>query len=394
MAMKLHLLWIKAGTTMQKDGSEMTSLFSPEPPVTHAPVRYAPDVETIAPDEDETLSGLKAAFGRILDTTSKDYGHAVRGVHAKSHGIARGTLTVAAGLPAEFAQGMFRVPGEHEAILRISTNPGDILDDAIALPRGLALKVLGVEGERLPGSEDETTQDFLMVNGPVFSAATPKAFLTNLKRLAGTTDRVEGVKKALSAVASATERVVEAFGGRSATLIGFGGAKQVHPLGETYYTQTPYRYGDYMAKIALFPVSPGLTTLTGTIVAIDAPDAIRTAVTRDLIEQGGTWELRVQLNRDLDTMPIEDPTVLWDEDASPFVTVATLVVEPQLAWETGVTEHVDDALSYSPWHGLAAHRPLGGVNRVRRGAYDFSADYRGAFNGCPMHEPRILADLP
>ena len=362
--------------------------------MTDTPIFYTPDVETIAADEGETLAGLKEAFGYILDRTSKDYGHAVRSVHAKSHGIAHGTLTVAANLPPELAQGLFAHPGEHEAILRISTNPGDILDDDIALPRGLALKVLGVDGERLPGSDGETTQDFVMVNGPVFSARTPKAFLGNLKLLAKTTDRIEGVKKMLSSVASVAERVLEAVGGQSSTLIGFGGAKQVHPLGETYYTQTPYRYGDHIAKIGLFPVSPGLTSLTGTIVKIDGPDAIRTAVNRDLIEQGGTWELRVQLNTDLDKMPIEDPTVQWDEKASPYVTVATLVVAPQLAWDTGVTEHVDDALSFSPWHGLAAHQPLGGVNRIRHGTYDFSADFRGNFNGCPMTEPRVLADLP
>ena len=362
--------------------------------MTSTPVRYSPEVETIAPDEEQTLAGLKDAFGDILDTTSKGYGHAVRSVHAKSHGIARGTLTVAAGLPPALAQGLFATPGEHEAILRISTNPGDILDDDIALPRGLALKILGVDGERLPGSDGETTQDFLMVNGPAFSAKTPKAFLGNLKLFAKTTDRVEGVKKLLSHVAGAAEHLLEAVGGQSSTLIGFGGAKQVHPLGETYYTQTPFRFGDHIAKIALFPVSPGLTSLTGTVVEIDGPDAIRAAVKRDLIEQGGTWEVRVQLNTDLETMPIEDPTVVWDEKASPYVTVATLVVPPQLAWDTGVTEHLDDALSFSPWHGLAAHRPLGGVNRVRRGAYDFSADFRGRFNKCPMHEPRELADLP
>ena len=362
--------------------------------MTSSPVRYTPELETVAADEDETLAQLKETFGYILDTTSKDYGHAVRSVHAKSHGIAHGTLTVAADLPRALAQGIFAQPGEHEAILRLSTNPGDILDDDIALPRGLALKILGVDGDRLPGSDGETTQDFVMVNGPVFAAPTPKAFLGNLKLFAKTTDRVEGVKKVVATVAGAAERVVEALGGQSSTLIGFGGAKQVHPLGETYYTQTPYRYGDHVAKVALFPVSPGLTSLTGTIVEIDGPDAIRGAVKRDLIEQGGTWELRVQLNTDLAAMPIEDPTVRWDEAASPFVTVATLVVAPQLAWETGVTEHVDDALSFSPWHGLAAHQPLGGVNRVRRGTYDFSADFRGRFNNCPMHEPRVLADLP
>lgn len=357
------------------------------------PVRYRPDVETVAPDEDDTVAQLKDTFRTILETTSKDYGHAVRSVHAKSHGIARGTLTVNADLPPELAQGIFATPGTHEAILRISTNPGDILDDVIALPRGLALKVLDVQGDRLPGSNGDTTQDFVMVNGPVFNAPDPKSFLKNLKLFAKTTDRVEGVKKVLSAVAGVAERVVEAVGGQSTTLIGFGGAKQVHPLGETYYSQTPYRYGDYIAKIALFPVSPGLTSLTGTIVEIDDPDAIRAAVKRDLIEQGGTWELRVQLNTDLDAMPIEDPTKLWDEKDSPFVTVATLVVEPQLAWETGVTEHVEDKLAYSPWHGITAHQPLGGVNRVRRSVYDYSADFRGDFNRCPVHEPARLAEL-
>ena len=232
-----------------------------------------------------------------------------------------------------------------------------------------------------------------MVNGPVFSTPDPKSFLKNLKLFARTTDRVEGVKKALSTVASAAERVVEAFGSQSSLLIGFGGAKQVHPLGETYYTQTPYRYGEYIAKIGLFPISSGLTSLTGTIVEIDDPDAIRAAVLRDLIEQGGTWELRVQLNTDLATMPIEDPTQRWDEGASPYVTVATLEVTPQMSWETGVTEHVEDKLSFSPWHGLAAHQPLGGINRVRRDTYHFSAAFRGTFNGCPIHEPARLAEL-
>ena len=69
----------------------------------------------------------------------------------------------------------------YDAVLRISTNAGDILDDSIRLPRGLALKVLGVEGERLPGSEGDTTQDFILVNGPTFGNTNTKKFLANLK---------------------------------------------------------------------------------------------------------------------------------------------------------------------------------------------------------------------
>ncbi|MDQ0836427.1 catalase family protein [Sphingomonas faeni] len=358
------------------------------------PVRFDPSVETIAPDEQETLKTLEGSFQEILETTSQDYGHAVRSVHAKAHGIARGTFTVADDLPAELAQGIFARPGTHEAVIRISTNAGDILDDSVSLPRGLALKVLDVEGARLPGSDGDTTQDFIMVNGPAFSAPDAKAFAKNLKLLAKTTDRFEGVKKAMSATFRVVESALEAVGGQSATLQTLGGAKPVHPLGETYYSQTPFRYGDYIAKVALFPVSPGITRLTGDTVDITSrPDALREVVRDELIEHGGTWEFRVQLNTDLETMPIEDASVVWDEAESPFVTVATLEIPPQLSWEHGVTDRTDDALSYSIWHGITAHQPLGGVNRARNETYKQSADFRGNFNGCPMHEPTKLSEL-
>ncbi len=358
------------------------------------PVRYDPSVETIAADEQETLAALDDSFRDILETTSQDYGHAVRAVHAKAHGIARGTLTIAADLPPELAQGIFATPGEHEAIFRISTNAGDILDDSISLPRGLALKILDVAGPRLPGSEDATTQDFIMVNAPAFAAADPKAFSKNLKLLSKTTDRFEGVKKAMSATFRVVEAALEVVGGQSATLKTLGGAKPVHPLGETYYSQTPLRYGEYIAKVALFPVSPSLTRLTGDMVDITArPDALREVVREELIEHGGEWELRVQLNTDLEAMPIEDATAIWDESDSPFVTVATLTVEPQLSWEHGVTDRTDDALSYSIWNGIAAHQPLGGVNRARKDTYALSATFRGRFNGCPVHQPATLAEL-
>jgi hypothetical protein len=358
------------------------------------PVRFDPSVETIAPDEQETLKTLEGSFQEILETTSQDYGHAVRSVHAKAHGIARGTFTVADDLPAELAQGIFARPGTHEAVIRISTNAGDILDDSVSLPRGLALKVLDVEGARLPGSEGDTTQDFIMVNGPAFSAPDAKAFAKNLKLLAKTTDRFEGVKKAMSATFRVVESALEAVGGQSATLQTLGGAKPVHPLGETYYSQTPFRYGDYIAKVALFPVSPSITRLTGDTVDITSrPDALREVVRDELIEHGGTWEFRVQLNTDLETMPIEDASVVWGEAESPFVTVATLEIPPQLSWEHGVTDRTDDALSYSIWHGITAHQPLGGVNRARNETYKQSADFRGNFNGCPMHEPTKLSEL-
>ena len=358
------------------------------------PVRYSPAVEDIQPDEQDTIGKLDEQFRGIQETTAKDYGHGVRAVHAKAHGIARGTLTVKEGLPPEFAQGLFAKPGRYEAIMRISTQPGDILDDAVNSPRGVALKLLGVEGERLPGSAGDTTQDFVLVNGPVFGAPTAKKFLGNLTLLARTTDKLEGVKKALSAVLQPIAAGLEAVGLGSPTINQLGGAPPVHPLGETYYSQTAYRFGDNIGKWGLFPVSQGLTDLTGTHVHTGGrPDAIREAVNEGLVEHGGVWELRVQLCRDLATQPVEDATVEWKEADTPFVAVATLEVPPQLGWTPMASTATEDSLAFNVWHGLAAHQPLGNINRARNDTYRLSAERRGQVNGCPMHEQRTLEEI-
>lgn len=363
--------------------------------MTSTPVRYSPAVEQPIADEDQVHRELIDTMRSITETTSRNYDHAVRSVHAKSHGLIEGELTVAAGLPPELAQGLFAQRGTYKVVMRISTNPGDILDDSVSAPRGIAIKVLDVPGERLPDSQGETTQNLVLVNAPAFAAADAKAFLGSLKQLAATTDKAEWAKKLLSATLRGAEATLEAFGGESTMIKTMGGAAITHPLGDSYYSQTAFRYGDHIAKFALVPVSPNLTELTGDTVSVAGrPDALREVVRETLIERGGSWELCVQLCTDLDAMPVEDASVAWDEQASPYRTVGRIVAEPQLGWTAERAHVVDDQMFFSPWHGLAAHRPLGSVNRTRRQAYEMSADYRGRFNGCPIAEPKLLEPLP
>lgn len=360
-----------------------------------SPVRFSPDVETIPDGEADAIKGLGEQVKAIQDKTLADYGTAIRGIHAKGHAIVSGTLEVISDLPPELAQGLFATKGRYEALLRFSTLPGDILDDSVSVPRGLGLKILGVTGERLPGSESDETQDFVLVNGPAFASATPATFLANLKLLAASTDRGEGFKKAFSATMQTLDAVLEAGGIASPTVQTLGGAPQTHPAGETYYSQVPIRYGDYIAKVSVAPVSPNLTELTGSKVdTSERPDALREDMRETLIEQESVWELRVQLCTDLKAMPIEDASALWDEKASPYRAVARLTVPAQLGWENGVSNARENGTAFSPWHGLAAFRPLGGINRSRRPVYEQSVAYRGSHSGCPIHEPRSLADWP
>jgi hypothetical protein len=356
------------------------------------PIRYAPSVETPEPDEAETAEGLMKALRQVSETTLKDGGHALRSVHAKSHGILDGRLHIPQGLPPELAQGLFAQPGDHEVVMRLSTIPGDILDDSVSTPRGLGLKIMGVEGERLEGSEGASTQDFVLVNGPSFAAPNGKVFLANLKLLAATTDKAQGAKKVLSAVNRGLEHVVEAFGGKSPNLITLGGQPETHILGESFYSQVPLRWGDYIAKVAVVPSSQALKALTGEHLKINGvPDALRGSVVDFFAEQGGEWEIQVQLCTDLDEMPVENAHKTWDEDKSPYRTVGRIVVEPQVGWSEARSAMVDDGMAFSPWHGLEAHRPLGQIMRLRKRAYEMSAHFRAENNHHPIAEPRSFA---
>ena len=317
---------------------------------THKPaIPYDPAVEEVPDDEAKTAEGLVETMAGISETTLKDTGCPLRSVHAKSHALIEGKLDVASDLDPVLAQGLFARPGSYPVVLRFSTIPGDMLADSVSTPRGVAIKVIGVEGERLPGSEGDTTQDFVLVNGPAFGAPTPKAFLMNLKLLAATTDKAEGAKKALSGVTQALNAGVKAVtGSPSPMLATFGGQAETHILGDTFYSQTPFRFGDYVAKFSLKPVSPNLTALTDKHIQINGVrDALRDHCNDVFAHGGGEWELQVQLRNDAHAMPVEDASKVWDEETSPYQTVARLRVQSQPAWTQARSEAVDDGLSFT-----------------------------------------------
>jgi hypothetical protein len=370
--------------THNSRGQPMATSYPPSRPM--AAVPYDDSFEFVEEAESQTSRELADTLLEISSVTFEDSGVGLRSVHAKSHGLLHGELRVL-DLPLPYAQGMFSEAAVFPATIRLSTSPGDILDDRVSTPRGFALKVSGVKGDRLPGSEDATTQDFLLVNGPAFLAPSAAKFLGSLKLLATTTDKVPRLKRAFSAVLRGTEKVIEALGGESATLKGLGGHPQTHVLGETYFSQVPFLYGLYMAKWSIAPVSPELLQLKDAPVDLDdRPDGLREAVVAFFRSHGAEWELRVQLCTDLERMPLEDASVRWPEELSPFVPVARLWVPPQPAWDAACHAELDESLSFSPWHGVMAHRPLGSVNRVRREAYEASAGARMARSRCPVHE--------
>jgi hypothetical protein len=234
-----------------------------------------------------------------------------------------------------------------------------------------------------------------MVSGRAFLKKDGKSFLSSLKLLAATTDRSPALKKALSAVLRGAESLIESAGGQSPTLVNLGGQRETHILGETFYSTTPFLYGEYMAKFSIAPASTELLALNKVPLDLkDKPNGLRAAVFSFFTEHGAQWELRAQLCTELKEMPIENPEVVWPESLSPYRTIARLVVPAQLAWSEARAKIIDEGYSFTPWHGIAAHRPLGSINRLRKRAYEASRAFRMKRNGSLLDEPRDLSGFP
>jgi hypothetical protein len=301
--------------------------------MTAVAVLYDPAVEVPERDEPEIIAGILDTLAKNRAMMLRHTGRALRSAHAQCLGLLRGELTVLDDLPVQLAQGLFARPRRYPVVIRLSAMPSD---GGVATAYGLAIKVIGVEGERVAGSENDVTQDFVLVNKPVFKAANATEYLRNLKLLEPATEKAIPVEKPAPVP------------------------------GEIFYSQVPLRYGRYIAKINAVPVDPQPA-------------------------QGCSWEMRVQLCTDLKTMPIEDATVAWPEAASPYVAVARICVGPGAPCNDAKTEA---GLSFSPWHALAAHQPLGSINRARKMAYAPSAAFRGAPHRMPMTEPKRIEDVP
>jgi hypothetical protein len=351
-------------------------------------------VETIAPDEERLIEEIVASLSTVSRITADRYRHAVRPSHAKSHGLLKGTLAVLDGLPEPLAQGLFARARAYPVAARLSTEPGELMADSIHTPRGFSFKVIGVEGEMLDGHEGEVTQDLLLSSGRRFAVADLKGFLEVQRFLEGITNRPEALKKAGTALGFAANGALRLVGAESA-LLDFFGHPHTHPLGENYFSHAPIRYGAYVAKLGLFPVSPALAVLEGeTLEPAYHYSILKDAVTAFFRENGAEFELRAQLRTDAETMPVEDASVEWPEAQSPFLPVARLRFPPQDAYSPARRVFVDDRLSFTPAHSLAAHRPLGSLSRGRLRAYGAIAALRAELNAARKVEPRSIDEIP
>ncbi|GAB4385131.1 MAG: hypothetical protein Kow00121_49690 [Elainellaceae cyanobacterium] len=308
------------------------------------------------------------AITKIVDLSKQLQAPKLRGQHPKSHGTVWAEFTVAPDLPENLRVGVFQQPEKtYPAWIRFSN--GSAMDDTQGGLHGMAIKLTGVEGDKVLESEKAAkTQDFVMGDHPVF-------FMRNAKEFAGFFAALAENKGKLPVEFFLPDRTQELK-----ILQAFQQKQINNPLGATYWSQTPYQFGNQAIKFAVKPTHQ-ISAEMGT-----TRDYLRSSLVDYLKNQDATFDFLIQLQGDTEKTPIEDPTVEWTEQNAPLQKVATIRI-PRQVFDTLEQNAFGEALSFTPWHSLPEHQPLGSINLARKAVYQATSEQRHQEMGIAMEEP-------
>lgn len=356
-------------------------------------------------------------------------GEALRGVHPKSHGCVNATFTIKEKLRRRLRNGLFAEPGKtYKAKIRYSNATTAITPDMAPGPdgvmlsesRGMAIKVLGIKGKMLVKDGRRNAQDFLLINTPAFAfsnvrdylrathalMADPagvdgKLFFLPLQMLqAGLLDPATGKMTPVGAKeppefaqmrAIFKNSIFKNFTARdlAATVKSFGVVQQIqaatvrNPLETPYFTAAPLHFGgSRVARFAVFPEEAPKNTkpITAAEYKRLGKDFLAKALAKSMASGDPVrLSFQAQVLHPIEVKGrvselVEDAAVAWDDEEFGWDELATITIDP--ADQPADLVDACKADRFTPWHSLAAHKPLGGINRLRQPVYVTSGNTR------------------
>ena len=328
------------------------------------------------PNEEELAGKIVASLravaeGRFLQGLTYRY------PNTKSHAAVRAEFIVDPDLREEFRVGVFRQPGrKYPAWMRFSSTLPQSLPDSVRDLRGIGLKLMGVEGPKLlPSDPNGDNHDFTFITPETFFTRTPEEFYEFACTGAMNERKSPGQYFKILAFMLSHPTIAK-------TLIKYQ-IRIASLLEVKFFSSTPYLFGSRAVKYSLRPWLAPNTKIP--------PNASNNYLREDLIrklrEAEVGFDFRIQFQLDPYKQPIEDSLVEWKEQDSPWHKIATLILPKQ---EIDSPEQMlfGEHFTTNPWRCLAEHRPLGGINRVRRRIYYEGAVYRHKQNAVPITEPQ------
>ena len=330
-----------------------------------------PGQETVSPGEAEFIEAIaKQTLDRLKSQYPAGKGEVRRDAHPKTHGLVRAEFVVVDDLPEGLRYGVFAEPRRYDALIRFSAGGLDVQPDTVPQGRGMAIKVLGVPGAKLLEAEkDAQTQDFVMINFPTF-------FVRNLE---------DYEDFHLASAAGTTSKFFQTHPLEAEAAFRIGHQPFHNPFQVRYWSETPYKLGPNAIKYSARP----LTDRANSKPETTGPDYLREAMIEQVAVADVVYEFLIQVQADLAKTPVEDPLVEWTEVDSPSRRVALIRIPKQ---DISGPENLASAeqLSFTPWHSLPEHRPLGAINRARRVIYEAVSEFRHKSNRSPRREPTEL----
>lgn len=321
-----------------------------------------------------------------------------RDAHAKSHGCLKAKFTVSnEQLPANLRVGIYEQNKTYDAWVRFSNNHSnatrhDNIDDL----RGMAIKLLDVPGDKiLPDEKQTQTMDLLMFGSPVFFLKDSRAYGIFL-------DFIN--HGSWAAVVSAWEQ--QSLSTVPELIKGFLTLRPIlkqtmtytNPLNIPYFSSTPYRLGTKSDpnRVAMKFGIRRVACAGETFAEIPAnkddpnhPNYLRESLVAAMNQQDACFDLGLQIRSTTEQTGVEDPRIEWQE---PMVNVARLTMAKQ-TFDTPVRNTYCENLSFTPWHALPEHRPLGRTNRARGILYNVISKHRHTENGVPRVEPTGIDEI-
>ncbi|MFJ4189198.1 catalase family protein [Kitasatospora sp. NPDC089509] len=374
------------------------------PELDFTPVRYSPEIDPPEPDFERSLAKCLDVIETFERGSVEGEGEnrAVRFAHAKAYGLVRGTFEILDGVPPAYAQGVYAVPGTHDALVRYSNGLSHLgADRMLGNVVGMATKVFGIDARTtLPDEPVSRTLDFNMINGPIFfcNTAAHYTFLSKLfidlpkYRLDGRRGNHQMYYDWVTGYGTLPpdQWAWDELG----ALLRLGArARWQNLLLSSFFSMGAVRHGDHVAKLRIRPTDASAARVRLRDLDPNSRDEVfRPALVDELARTDHEFDFQVQLCADLGTMPVDDLTVEWEEHRSPFVTVARLRFPRQ---DIGDADNLAaaDGLSFTPWRCPPEHVPIGPIQTVRKEVYRRSSVLRHDLNGQHRAEPASVADV-
>lgn len=327
--------------------------------------------ESLYPNEEAIAEEIADAIERSI---RKQYfpGNALRDAHPKAHGCVRAEFYVLPTLPNKLAKGVF-IPGKtYQAWIRFSNGSrdaarADIKRDA----RGMAIKLLAVPGKKIIDGE-AATQDFIMINHPVFFANEPGRYRSLIQDI-----NSDSFLKKL--------HIPFALGPKGTMIALNLNTRISNPLQARYWSMVPYQLGLGSDRQAVKYSARACSAERDPMPDHPGHNFLRDALKNSLQKKDACMEFLVQ-PRTSNKLSVEDSMTEWKETDAPFYPVAVIRI-PEQVFDTPDQNKFCENLSFTPWHSLPEHKPLGAVNRLRKVIYDRVSRVRHEMNTASQQEP-------